>query len=91
LYWSLSSGVTISNGTKSIGVVSPYITAGRPASTTYYYVITAVNDAGESPASGQVSATTSGIVIPSNCTCNSDQSGGPPWRRPSHGFRSNHV
>ncbi len=57
LYWSTTSGVTKTNGTKITNVSSPYTQTGLTNSTTYYYVLTAVNSAGESAASPQVSAT----------------------------------
>ena len=57
LYWSTSSGVTTSNGTKISGVTSPYSHTGLTNGTTYYYIVTAVNAGGESSASGQASAT----------------------------------
>ncbi len=53
LYWSTTSGVI---GTKITGATSPYVQAGLSNGTTYYYVITAVNENGESSASAQVSA-----------------------------------
>ncbi len=58
LYWSTTSGVTIANGTKISGVTSPAVQTGLSDSTTYFYVVTAVNTAGESPASVQVAAST---------------------------------
>lgn len=58
LYWSTTSGVTVANGTEIAGASSPYVQTGLADSTTYYYIVTAVNIAGESPASAQASATT---------------------------------
>lgn len=58
IYWSPTSGVTTANGTKITGVTSPYIHAGRANSTSYYYIVTAVNSVGESAPSAQASATT---------------------------------
>lgn len=58
IYWSSISGVTPATGTKIANAVSPYVHTGLIASTTYYYVVTAVNAAGESAPSAQVSATT---------------------------------
>jgi hypothetical protein len=48
LYWSNTSPVTKANGTKIAGVTSPYIHSGLSSGTTYYYVATSVNSAGES-------------------------------------------
>jgi fibronectin type 3 domain-containing protein len=59
IYWSTTSGVTTANGTKIAGVTSPYVHIGLADSTTYYYIVSAVNGAGESTASVQTSATTS--------------------------------
>ncbi len=59
IYWSTTTGVTTATGTKIAGVTSPYVQTGLTASTTYYYIVTAVNAAGESAPSVQVSATTS--------------------------------
>ena len=69
IYWSATSGVTTANGTKITGVTSPYthsrLTATPTwlaANTPYYYIVTAVNGAGESAASSpQATATTSAI------------------------------
>lgn len=65
IYWSTASGVTPANGTKISNATSPYLHTGRAASTTYYYVVTAVNSVGESAPSTQVSATTtSAATVP---------------------------
>ena len=62
LYWSMSSGVTTVNGTKLANITSPYTHSGLTNGSTYYYIVTAVNSYGESPASGQVSATPSASI-----------------------------
>lgn len=67
LYWSTTSGVTKTNGTKIAGATSPYLQTGLAAGTTYYYVVTAVNSAGEGAASFQASAATSTPPV-TNCT-----------------------
>ena len=64
VYWSTTPGVTVATGTKIAGVASPYAHTGRADGTAYYYVVTAVNSAGESPASGQVTTTTSAAPPP---------------------------
>ncbi|HEX9078997.1 MAG TPA: fibronectin type III domain-containing protein [Desulfuromonadaceae bacterium] len=58
VYYATTSGVTTSTGTKIAGATSPYVQAGLLDATTYDYVVTAVNSAGESVASAQISATT---------------------------------
>lgn len=67
IYWSTTSGVTTATGTRIAGVTSPFVHTGRTASTTYFYIVTAVNSAGESGASIQVTATTNPppLAVPS--------------------------
>jgi len=62
IYWSTASGVTITSGTKIAGATSPYVQTGLAAGTAYYYIVTAVNSSGESPASAQASTSTSAPV-----------------------------
>lgn len=57
LYYSTTSGVTSSTGTKVTGVSSPYVLKGLANGTSYYLVVTAVNTGGESPSSIQQTAT----------------------------------
>jgi len=59
IYWSTASGVTTASGTKITGAASPYLQTGLSAGTSYYYIVTAQNAAGEGPASARVSASTS--------------------------------
>ena len=59
LYWSTASGVTTVSGTKITGATSPYVQTGLNAGTSYYYIVTALNAAGEGPASAQFTASTS--------------------------------
>jgi len=62
IFWSTASGVTTA-GTKITTTTSPYVQSGLAAGTTYYYIVTAVNAAGQSVASAQVSAATSAPVV----------------------------
>jgi len=59
VYYSATTGVTTANGTKIAAATNSYVQTGLTAATTYYYIVTAVNSAGESTASAQASATTS--------------------------------
>ncbi|GAH31227.1 unnamed protein product, partial [marine sediment metagenome] len=56
IYWSTTSGVTKTSGTKISGATIPYTHASLTSGTTYYYIVTAVNSSGESVESAQVSA-----------------------------------
>lgn len=72
LYWSTSSGVTKTNGTKIANASSPYSHTGRANGTTYYYIVTALNSYGESAPSHQVSATPAGSSTSGgDAACNS--------------------
>jgi len=57
IYWSTTSDVTKTSGTRITGATSPYSHTGRTNGMRYYYVVTAVNSSGERAASAQVSAT----------------------------------
>jgi len=56
LYWANSSGVTTSS-TKIAGVTSPRTLNGLDWTKAYYYILTAVNAAGESVATGELAVT----------------------------------
>jgi len=58
IYWSATSGVNKSTGTKISNVTGPYTHMGLTKGSVYYYVVTSINDAGESAESVQVAATT---------------------------------
>jgi len=58
IYWSESAGVTTSNGNLITGAESPFTHSGLSFGTTHYYIIVAVNEAGEGTPSSVVSATT---------------------------------
>jgi fibronectin type 3 domain-containing protein len=58
IYYATTSGVTKANGAKITNAASPYSQTGLAAGTTYYYIVTAVNSAGEGVASAQASAAT---------------------------------
>ncbi|MBK5276520.1 MAG: fibronectin type III domain-containing protein [Desulfuromonadales bacterium] len=64
IYWSTTTGVTPLTGTLIANATSPFIQTGLIASTTYFYVVTAVNAAGESASSIQASATTNATPVP---------------------------
>lgn len=57
LIWSTTAGVTKNNGSRIAGVASPQSHTGLVNGITYFYVVTAVNMAGESVVSTEVSAT----------------------------------
>lgn len=63
LYWSTTSGVSTSSGTKIANVTSPYTQTSLTSGTNYYYIITAVNAGGESGTSNQVSGDPSAVPI----------------------------
>jgi lysophospholipase L1-like esterase len=65
IYWSTSSGATKGNGSKIANAVSPYTHEGLTNGTTYYYVITTVNQRGESIESEEESATPDQGNVPS--------------------------
>src|ERR1019366_201038 len=75
LSWSASSGATSYNVKRSTTSGGAYTTIGSPATasytdtgltngTTYYYVVSAVNTAGQSANSSQVSATPQPAIPP---------------------------
>jgi hypothetical protein len=65
LYWATASGVLKTNGTKVSGVQSPNTVSGLVNGTPYYFVVTAVNAAGESGVSAEKTATPSATPPPS--------------------------
>jgi fibronectin type 3 domain-containing protein len=58
VYYGTSPGVTTTSGMKIAIVSSPYVHTGLPAATSFYYIVTAVNSAGESAPSIEASAST---------------------------------
>lgn len=69
IYYATSSGVTKTSGAKIINATSPYIQTGLAAGTTYYYIVTAANGAGEGLASTQASAATNAPPAQTCGTC----------------------
>jgi lysophospholipase L1-like esterase len=59
LYWSTTAGVSKETGTMIPNVTSPYAHTGLTNGATYHYIVTAVNQYGESAESSEVSATPS--------------------------------
>lgn len=48
LYWGLNSDVSVGSGNKIPGVMSPYTHEDRENGVTYFYIVTAANQGGES-------------------------------------------
>jgi predicted phage tail protein len=55
IYWSDKPGVNKKNGTKISNVKNPYKMTGLKKGKEYYFVVTAVNDSGESRESEEIS------------------------------------
>jgi N-acetylneuraminic acid mutarotase len=66
-YWSTTTGVTRSTGTKIGSISSPYTHSGLTNGTTYHYVVTTLSAGGESAESVPVSATPKALTT-SSCT-----------------------
>ncbi len=60
IYWREKKGVTKQNGTKIANVTNPYKMKNLIKGKTYYFIVTAVNASGESPASEEFSFTVGG-------------------------------
>ena len=56
IYWSTLPGLTTANGSQITAAVNPYTQTALANGTIYCYIVTAVNSAGESVPSSQVSA-----------------------------------
>jgi fibronectin type 3 domain-containing protein len=55
IYWGESPGVTKRNGKKVANATNPYTLKGLKRGKTYYFVVTAVNNSGESKESEEMS------------------------------------
>jgi fibronectin type 3 domain-containing protein len=65
VYYSTSTGVTIANGTKVVGISSTATTISSLTNgTPYFFIVTAVNAGGESAASSQATATPVAPALP---------------------------
>ena len=62
IYWSVTTGVNKTNGTKIAAASNPYVHLGLTNSAAYYYVVTAVSAGGEGAESAQVAATPVAVV-----------------------------
>lgn len=67
IYWSTTAGVTPANGTKIPGATSPHPLTGLTNGTAYFFVVTAVNSAGESAPSSLASSTPA-LPVPTGVT-----------------------
>ncbi|WP_298438869.1 DUF5666 domain-containing protein [Geobacter sp.] len=76
IYWATTTGVTPATGTKISGATSPYVQTGLTGGTTYFYVVTAENAAGESAPSAQVSATPTSAPTPPSAPTGVTATGG---------------
>jgi len=56
VYWSTTSGAALGSGSKAGANSASYVANGLTNTTTYYFVVTGINQAGESAASSEVSA-----------------------------------
>jgi fibronectin type 3 domain-containing protein len=64
IYFSTSSGVTKTTGTKIANVSNPQTVTGLTNGITYYFVVTAVDSTGESKESTEKYATPSATILP---------------------------
>ena len=69
IYYATASGVTKTSGAKITNASSPYVQTGLAAGTTYYYIVTAVNSAGEGAASAQAGSATNAPPAQTCGTC----------------------
>jgi len=57
IYYGTTAGVTTASGSKLVNAVTPQAITGLTDGTPYYFVVTALNAAGESAVSSEVAAT----------------------------------
>jgi len=63
IYWGTTTGVTPATGTKVAGAISGNAVMGLVNGTTYFFIVTAVNAAGESMASTEATAVPAIILV----------------------------
>lgn len=87
IYWSESQGVTPTNGAAIREAQTPHLQDGLTAGKRYHYVVTAVNAAGESAPSAEVSA----VLTPASPTgvsaLSGDSSNTVSWQSVPHAER----
>ena len=71
IYWSAATGVTTATGARIASAGNIFIHRGLLPAVTYYYIVTAQNNSGESLASGQVYAFTATLdgTVPYTIYC----------------------
>jgi hypothetical protein len=74
IYWATSSGVTTVNGSLISNAPNPFTHQGLTNGTTYYYIVVARNNYGQSPISVEISETPRPLPAPLNPTATAGNS-----------------